>query len=145
MSLSMIALMSMLLMTFSPKPGYGQGAVPTKLDACPTSPNCVSSTAEASDGVHYIAPFQLKGTGATSLATLRQIIEAQPRTKIVRSEGNYLRAEFTSLILRFTDDVEFLFDESTQTLQVRSASRIGYSDMGANRKRIELLRDLYTK
>ncbi len=145
MSLSMIALISMLLMTFSPKRGYGEGGVPTKLDACPASPNCVSSTAEASDAAHYIAPFPPKGTGATSLATLRQIIEAQPRTKIVRSQGNYLRAEFTSLIMRFTDDVEFLFDEQSQTVQVRSASRIGYSDMGANRRRIELLRELYTK
>ena len=145
MSLSIIALMSMMLMTFSPETGYGEGAVPTKLDACPASPNCVSSTAEVSDVEHYIAPFPLKGTAATSLATLRQIIETQPRTKIVSSQGNYIRAEFTSLIMRCTDDVEFLFDEQTQSVQVRSASRIGYSDMGANRNRIELLREQYTK
>jgi len=144
-TLMMISLFSVMLMTFFPNRAHAEGAAPAKLEACPASPNCVSSVAEPSDTEHHIAPFPLKGTGVTSLLTLRRIIEAQPRTKIVSFQDSYLRAEFTSLIMRFTDDMEFFFDEQAQKVQVRSASRVGYSDMGANRKRVELLRDLYSK
>ncbi|MFK7778444.1 MAG: DUF1499 domain-containing protein, partial [Gimesia sp.] len=52
-------------------------------------------------------------------------------------------AEFRSLCFRFVDDVEFLIDSGQNMIQVRSASRVGHSDFGANRKRIESIRRLY--
>jgi uncharacterized protein (DUF1499 family) len=63
-----------------------------------------------------------------------------PRTKLVDEDESYLHYEFTSLLLRFVDDVEFLLDETTKTIHFRSASRTGYSDLGVNRKRMEQVR-----
>jgi uncharacterized protein (DUF1499 family) len=59
---------------------------------------------------------------------------------VVQAEGDYLRCEFSTPLMRYTDDVEFWFDPAAQVVQVRSASRLGYSDRGANRARIEALR-----
>lgn len=65
-----------------------------------------------------------------------------PRTRLVDEDDSYLHYEFTTLLLRFVDDVEFLFDETTKTIHFRSASRTGYSDLGVNRKRMEQVRTL---
>ena len=64
-----------------------------------------------------------------------------PEARIIDSEDNYLYAEFTSRLMGFVDDVEFLYDPDAGITHVRSASRLGYSDMGVNRKRIESIRD----
>jgi uncharacterized protein (DUF1499 family) len=64
------------------------------------------------------------------------------RTRLIREDAAYLHFEFTSLLLRFVDDVEFLFDDDTKTVHFRSASRIGYSDLGVNRRRMEEIRAL---
>jgi uncharacterized protein (DUF1499 family) len=63
-----------------------------------------------------------------------------PRTKLVQEDDGYLHYEFTSLLLRFVDDVEFLFDDETKTIHFRSASRTGYGDFGVNRRRMEDIR-----
>ena len=68
------------------------------------------------------------------------IEETFPRAKLVTEEESYLHYEFTSLIFRFVDDGEFLLDEEGSVINFRSSSRVGYSDMGANRKRIESIR-----
>ncbi len=65
-----------------------------------------------------------------------------PRTKLVEEDESYLHYEFTSLLLRFVDDVEFLFDDESKTIHFRSASRTGYGDLGVNRKRMEEIRSL---
>ncbi len=101
---------------------------------CRRSPNCVSSQADPADRRHYIAPLAFKGT----IAELRKAIEQLPLASVIRAEGNYLYAEFRTPILRFVDDVEF-FQQGEQ-LQVRSASRLGRRDFGANRNRVEQLR-----
>ena len=62
------------------------------------------------------------------------------RVTIITQNENYLYAEFTSAIMRFVDDVEFLYDPGQQVVQIRSASRLGKSDLGVNRKRIEFIR-----
>ncbi len=71
---------------------------------------------------------------------LRQVIAEFPRTKVITATDDYLHVEFASAIFRFTDDVEFYVDERNSVIHVRSASRVGYSDMGANRRRIEEIR-----
>jgi uncharacterized protein (DUF1499 family) len=73
---------------------------------------------------------------------LKAIVAGQPRTKLVREEQDYLRYEFTTLLLRFIDDVEFVFDDEAKIIHFRSASRTGYSDLGVNRRRMEDLRSL---
>ena len=113
------------------------------LRPCPKSPNCVSSMAEDED--HHIAPFTYEGSAAEARTKLTGILESTKRARIITSTENYIHAEFTSLIFRFVDDVEFYFDAQKPLIHVRSASRVGYSDLGANRKRIEALRQLFEK
>lgn len=111
------------------------------LAACPDSPNCVSS--QAKDPAHFIEPIVFQGNGRDELNKIINIIKSIKRTKIIESNGNYVRAEFTSAIFRFVDDVEFHLDEKNNVIHVRSASRVGYSDMGVNRKRIEMIRQKF--
>ena len=118
-------------------------ATPTALSPCPASPNCVVSNGDAKDQEHHIDPFSLLETPQATFSKIKLAIEAEPRTRIVTQTYHYIRAEFTSLIFRFVDDVEFLYNANAQVAHVRSASRLGYSDLGANRKRIEALREAY--
>jgi uncharacterized protein (DUF1499 family) len=74
------------------------------------------------------------------MADLKTVIQNLERAKIITETENYLYAEFTSAFWGFVDDVEFLLDESAKVIHVRSASRLGTSDLGANRKRIETIR-----
>ena len=107
-----------------------------RLAPCPNKPNCVSS--QDTDGRHAIAPFGGEGDPLATLAKLKSIVERLPRTSVVESRADYLRCEFTSRLLGFVDDVEFHARDGV--IHVRSASRLGYSDLGVNRKRIEDLR-----
>ncbi|MCB0403341.1 MAG: DUF1499 domain-containing protein [Bdellovibrionales bacterium] len=107
------------------------------LKPCPDSPNCVSTFSKKEGSA--IAPITTKGTRDQVMAKVRKVLSEMPRTKIVSEKPNYLHVEFTSALFRFVDDVEFLLDEAN-TLHFRSASRIGHSDLGANRKRMEEFR-----
>ena len=60
-----------------------------------------------------------------------------------RAEG-YLRAVFKTRLMRFRDDFEARLDAEAGRIHVRSASRLGYSDLGANRKRVEALRSAWS-
>ncbi len=110
------------------------------LSPCPSSPNCVST--QATDETHAIAPFQYKKPRAEAKEALKAACTTLPRTKLVEEDESYLHYEFTSLLLRFVDDVEFLFDETTKTVHFHSASRTGHSDLGVNRQRMEQVRAL---
>jgi len=112
-----------------------------RLAPCPSSPNCVSSQAEPEDETHFIEALPANGDTAAALARLQEIIAAMPRTEIVSASGGYVHAEFTSRIFRWVDDVELLADPDADVIQVRSASRTGYGDLGANRSRVEALRE----
>lgn len=112
-----------------------------KLAECPDKPNCVSSMTK--DASHFIEPFKFSGDIKKAKAVLVEAVKSQERSKIITDSDNYIHAEFTSKIMRFVDDVEFLFDDAAKTIHVRSASRVGYSDMGVNRKRVEALRKAY--
>lgn len=114
------------------------GAQDGKLAPCPNTPNCVSS--QSADAVHTIEPLTYKSTPQEALAQLKQVIQSLPRTKIITETNNYIYAEFTSAIMGFVDDVEFYLDAGAKVFHVRSASRLGKSDLGVNRKRIEVIR-----
>lgn len=105
----------------------------SRLAPVPPTPNCVSSRADPKDSVHYIAPLE-----GVDLAAVREVMAATPRTKLVREEPGYLRYEVRTALLRFVDDVEF--EQEGGVVHVRSASRVGRSDLGVNRRRVELIR-----
>ncbi len=110
-----------------------------KLAAVPDSPNCVSSQAATNDKEHYIAPLTLAGGSSEAIAKLKATVQAMDGTEIIEETGDYLYAEFTTKLMGYVDDVEFYADGSG-TVQVRSASRLGKSDLGLNRKRVEAIR-----
>jgi len=109
-----------------------------RLLPCPSSPNCVCS--QDSGKVHGIAPFAYTGPRAQAMARLAQAITGMYGARIVMQTPGYLHAEYTTRWLRFVDDVEFYAPAGTPLIQVRSASRVGYSDFGVNRKRVEAIR-----
>lgn len=113
---------------------------PRTLGLCPSSPNCVST--QAQDDGHAIVPFRYRKSRAEAKEALKEVIRSLPRTKLVEEDETYLHYEVTSLLFRFVDDVEFLFDDDTKTIHFRSASRTGYGDLGVNRTRMEQLRSL---
>ena len=107
---------------------------------CPSSPNCVST--QAQDEGHAIAPFRYRKSRAEAKEALKEVIRSLPRTALVEEDESYLHYEFTSLLLRFVDDVELVFDDEAKTIHFRSASRTGYGDLGVNRTRMEQVRAL---
>ena len=108
------------------------------LTSCPDRPNCVSS--EAQDTRHAIAPFRIKGQIAATWDAVRNVVGSLPRTKVVNATDRYLHAECKSLVFRFIDDLELRLNPETGTISIRSASRVGYFDLGVNRRRVEALR-----
>jgi len=117
------------------------GAQNGTLKQCPQTPNCVNS--QAKDKQHHIEPILVIGSSQEVKNTILQALNELGAAKVVVVEDNYIRAEFYSKIFRFVDDVEFYFPDSGSkelVVHVRSASRVGYSDLGVNRKRIENIR-----
>jgi uncharacterized protein (DUF1499 family) len=112
-----------------------------QLAPCPERPNCVSSLAR--DATHRVEPLPLRGSPEQALARLREIIEAMPRTSVDELGERHLKARFRSRIFRFVDDVELVVDAEAGLVHVRSASRLGYSDLGVNRQRVEAIRSRY--
>ncbi|MBN3944447.1 MAG: DUF1499 domain-containing protein [Nostoc sp.] len=125
-------------MVFAGKRPNNLGISNGKLASCPNSPNCVSS--QSTDASHQIAPLTFTSTSEEAITNLKQIIESLPRTKIITESQDYLYAEFKSALLGFVDDVEFYLDRNANVIHVRSASRLGQSDLGVNRQRIETIR-----
>lgn len=111
-----------------------------RLKPPPRTPNCVSSLVDPRDSGHWIAPFALAGDPAEVLGKIRAVIEAMPRAEVVAAETDYLHVVFTTALFRWRDDLEVQLDPDAGVVHVRSASRVGRSDLGANRKRVEAIR-----
>lgn len=108
-----------------------------QLTSCPGTPNCVNS--QATDTQSKTEPLP-----DVSIAEIKQVVEGMERTTIVEETDNYLYAEFKSKLMGFVDDVEFYRDRDAGVVHVRSASRLGQSDLGVNRKRVEEIRSKLT-
>jgi uncharacterized protein (DUF1499 family) len=113
-----------------------------RLAPCPASPNCVSS--QSADTEHAVAPLNYTTSAPQAMADLKKVILGMQRARIVDEHDSYIHAEFTSALWRFVDDVEFYFDDTAKLIHMRSASRLGKSDFGVNRKRSEELRAAWT-
>jgi uncharacterized protein (DUF1499 family) len=121
-----------------------------KLKAPALTPNSVSSQADLWPGhpqqaFARIAPLAVAGDPAATMARVRAAVESTAGAVVVKAEGDYLYAQYTTPLMRYTDDVEFWFDRAAGVVQVRSASRLGEGDLGANRQRIEALRGRLSK
>jgi uncharacterized protein (DUF1499 family) len=112
-----------------------------RLRACPSSPNCVAS--ESASGEALVAALPYRSDRAATERALASALATLPRTAIQRRQGDYWHVTSTTALFRFIDDVEFRFDDGAGLVQLRSASRVGYSDFGANRKRVEAIRAAY--
>ncbi|MCK0153841.1 DUF1499 domain-containing protein [Alcanivorax sp. S6407] len=108
------------------------------LPPCPNSPNCVSSLSGDKD--RWVAPLQVSDNRETSLQRVQSVLDGLPRVQYDVVGQARIQARFKSMVLRFTDDVTFYVRENG-VVEVRSASRVGYWDLGANRRRVESLRD----
>jgi uncharacterized protein (DUF1499 family) len=116
-----------------------------KLKRISKTENSVSSQADLwpdSPRLDYarIAPFKITGDGSAEMAKIADALKAMPRTVIVKQEPGYLYAQCTTALMKYTDDVEFYLDASAGVIHVRSSSRLGQKDFGANRNRIEAIR-----
>ncbi len=116
------------------------GAKDGLLATCPTSPNCVSS--QSADEKHRIVPLIFNGDPDAAFARLKGILARRSDTTITEELPGYLRVELRTAL--FVDDGEFLLDRIRNVIQVRSASRIGYSDLGKNRSRLEAIRNEFS-
>lgn len=112
----------------------------TTLSGCEDLHNCTASTATVKRNL--IDSLDYSGPPSQAVATVSRVIATQSGAQIITQSENYLHATYKTTLLGYTDDLELLLDENTGILHVRSASRIGKSDLGANRKRIEALREL---
>jgi len=120
-------------------PDVGAGV----LAPCPDTPNCVWSG--AADPRHAIAPIAATPPLAEALARLVRLAAAMPGARIVTVRADYAHLEFETPLMGFVDDVEFAIGPAAGAIQVRSASRVGRSDFGVNRRRIEELRAAFAE
>jgi uncharacterized protein (DUF1499 family) len=116
-----------------------------KLKPPSKTPNSVSSQADLwpdapQKDTARIAPIALQGDGKATIAKIARVVEGLPGARIVERRDDYLYVQFTTAVMRFVDDTEFWFDPAANVIQVRSASRVGRSDLGVNRARIEGIR-----
>ena len=113
-----------------------------KLAPCPKSPNCVSSQSDSLDEKHYMNAWSFSDINEAK-SKVKNAIVAFGNAKILKEEDDYIHAVFITGFWRYKDDVEFYFDSSNGLIHFRSASRLGYGDMGVNRKRMQKLEMLY--
>jgi uncharacterized protein (DUF1499 family) len=107
------------------------------LKRCPSSPNCISSQADPADSQHYMAPVEVAGSVDDVLNAVQAVLDESPAAMIQGRSRNRIDSVFTTRIFRFKDDVSFVVEDGK--LHFRSASRMGHSDLGANRKRMTAL------
>ena len=112
---------------------------PEQLADCPATPNCVSSNQQ---GFQNIEPLHIKIPDKNCWEEIVKTVSELPRTTVIINIDGYLKAEVRTLIFRFTDDLELLLAADGKTVHIRSASRLGYSDMGTNGRRIVQLRKI---
>jgi uncharacterized protein (DUF1499 family) len=123
---------------FQGSPPENLGLHDGRLSPCPSTPNCVAS--QNADTIHEITPIPYHGDRDTVRETLLKVLAVVPRTTLIEQQPDYLRVEYTSRLLGFVDDGEFYLPADEKMIHLRSASRLGESDLGVNRRRLEQIR-----
>ncbi|MBU1054955.1 MAG: DUF1499 domain-containing protein [Proteobacteria bacterium] len=133
-----------IVLGYFSKSGEPAGLADGVLAKCPAKPNCVCSE-KINDAVHYIDPIIISQKSSDeTMKIIKDTIKELGGT-IQTETGLYLAATFSSAIFGFIDDIEIRIDSTNNLIHIRSASRVGYGDLGANKKRTELIKDLYNK
>lgn len=123
----------------------GPAGASDRLPDCPATPNCVSSEGDPRDAVHFVAPLGLPDGMAPEAAmdAFEALVRSAPRGEVLERAPLRLRAIDRTAVFRFVDDVDARIDPAARLLHVRSASRVGRGDLGANRRRVSAwLREL---
>jgi uncharacterized protein (DUF1499 family) len=123
------------------KPAY-LGHKLGQLAALPKSPNCVSSQVS---GKANINPLTFTGSASSAWVSLKSVMSADQNASQTEIDDSYMHIECKTPLLGFVDDLEFYLDEPNEIIHVRSASRLGYSDLGKNRQRVEHIRTAFNK
>lgn len=139
-SLSLLIILAVLLMSCSAATQQPLGLIDGHLASCPNSPNCVSS--EIKTSVAFVEPLTVLVSAQDAWQCLKRSINKMGGT-IEQDDNHYLWATFKTKLFRFVDDVELRLDTDNKLIHVRSASRVGYSDLGVNSKRVEVLREKF--
>ena len=127
-----------MILSCSGKRPLNLGVSDGTLALCPNKPNCVSS--DAGDPKHQIQNYTLSLISDEAWQAVRESVLKLPRTKIVTDSDGYLHAECRSALFGFVDDLELYLGPDVEVIAIRSAARLGFSDLGVNRKRVEQLR-----
>ena len=155
--LALLVVVLALVLVIAGQMGLLAGKAPSRLGVTdgrlkpPSStPNSVSSQASLypdhpQQAYAAIAPLTCKGDGEAAIKQLAQVLTQMPRTVIVTQNADYLYAQSTTALLKFTDDVEFWLDKPNHVIQARSSSRLGRKDLGVNRARVEAVRTAFTE
>ena len=110
-----------------------------QLAACPASPNCVSSQGARDD--QAVEPIAYTGSREHAAARIQAVFAADPRARVIERSPDYVHVEYQAMM--FVDDLEVYLPEDRNVIHIRSASRVGHSDLGANRRRVELIRKAF--
>ncbi len=139
---AVIVLLVFLLLGIQSKSGAAPGLKGGALSQCPTSPNCACSE-YPNDREHYVMPINYDPTNPAAPMEQVKAVILQMGGKLAEQtdpQTHYLAATFSSRFFRFVDDLELRYDAESKLLHIRSASRVGHSDLGVNAKRVEAIR-----
>jgi uncharacterized protein (DUF1499 family) len=137
-SIVLLVIIAFFVLGHRSQSGKAYGLVEGRLQRCPGTPNCVSSEF-VSDAQHYVEPLAYSADQAAQVLPRLKTIIRDMGGNIEVEQADYLAATFTSSVFRFVDDLELRIDTEQSTIHLRSASRVGRGDLGANRKRVERL------
>jgi len=142
--ISMLIFATFMWLGYSSSAGNALGLAGGKLQPCPDQPNCVySDTANSNDAEHYISALDISGHSSEAAMAAIALIITELGGEISIHNDNYIAATFTSMVFRFVDDFEARLDPGQQLVHFRSASRVGKSDLGVNRKRVAALKQIF--
>ena len=141
-ALIVVAILALFVLGQMSQSGEANGLVDAKLTKCPDKLNCICTEFEA-DATHYIDPIDFTQSNSLDFLPRLKNIAREMGGSIQAETDNYLAFTFTSSIFRFVDDLEIRIDTDKKMIHMRSASRVGRSDRGVNKKRIEQLKKLF--
>lgn len=138
----LFVLAAVLLSIFSHYRKNETGLVAGRLRNCPDKPNCVCSEDRAKSS--FVEPVIFSTDPDIAWEKAAQAVLEMEGKPVSRGKS-YLHAVFTSPVFRFVDDLELRLDSGRNTIHIRSSARVGYSDMGVNRKRAQEFRRRLTQ
>ena len=141
-SIALVAVIALAVLGYRSHFTAAYGLVEGRLKRCPDTPNCVSSES-GSNPEHAIEPLTFAAEDATRVLPRLKAVIGDMGGRIQAESTDYLAATFTSSVFRFVDDLELRIDTDRNAVHLRSASRVGRSDFGVNRKRVACLKTAF--